>query len=229
MSRVPLRQRRKADFESLWLVTFADLMVQLMAFFAVVYSYGQQDQSRLRELLGQFQKAVGLRTPSAGTEGFSGTGPLPGQTGLSPDRVSDLEKLLNDLKASDGPDVGSRLRVVTFRGSVLFEEGSTALDPSFQPLLDRIAQLTVRYPGFFLVVEGHAAPGERLRSGGDALEVSAQRALVVARWLRERGADPQALAIEARGDTAPDADPSSLEGRALVRRVRFRFQRVAER
>ncbi|HOD33841.1 MAG TPA: flagellar motor protein MotB, partial [Holophaga sp.] len=66
MSRVPLRQRRKADFESLWLVTFADLMVQLMAFFAVIYSYSQLDQSNLKELLGQFQKAVGLKVQAIG-------------------------------------------------------------------------------------------------------------------------------------------------------------------
>lgn len=249
MSRVPLRQRRKADFESLWLVTFADLMVQLMAFFAVVYSYSQLDQSRLKELLGQFQKAVGLKvqgigpgssligaqTPGPQPEGTGaeaarpGDGPLPGTTGLMPDRVSDLEKLLNDLRAADGPDVGTRLRVVSFRGAVLFPEGSAAVDPAFETILDRIAQLTVEYPGFSLVVEGHAAPEERNRPGGDALEVSAQRAMAVVRRLKAKGVDPQMLAAEARGEAYPEGDGSSPEGRALLRRVRFRFQRLAER
>ncbi len=249
MSRVLLRQRRKADFESLWLITFADLMVQLMAFFAVVYSYSQLDQSRLKELLGQFQKAVGLKVQGVGPgttlmgaqvpgtqpEGTGaqaarpGDGVLPGTTGLMPDRVSDLEKLLNDLRAADGPDVGTRLRIVSFRGAVLFPEGSSALDPAFEAILDRIAQLTVEYPGFSLVVEGHAAPGERNRPGGDALEVSAQRAMAVMRRLEARGVDPQMLAAEARGEAYPDGDGSSPEGRALLRRVRFRFQRLAER
>lgn len=249
MSRVLLRQRRKADFESLWLITFADLMVQLMAFFAVVYSYSQLDQSRLKELLGQFQKAVGLQVQNVGPgqsllgtqvpgsqpEGTGaqaarpGDGVLPGTTGLMPDRASDLEKLLNDLQAADGPDVGTRLRIVSFRGAVLFPEGSAALDPAFEPLMDRIAQLTAEYPGFALVVEGHAAPGEKNRSAGDALEVSAQRAMAVVRHLKAKGADPQMLAAEARGDARPDSDGSSPEGRALLRRVRFRFQRLAER
>jgi hypothetical protein len=37
------------------------------------------------------------------------------------------------------------------------------------------------------------------------------------------------MAAEAHGDSQVDGDPRSPEGRALQRRVRFRFQRVAER
>ena len=225
MTRVPLRQRRKADFESLWLITFADLMVQLIAFFAVIYSFSARDQA---QLLARFKQAVGLKAEGAAEAAQpGGVGVLPGQPGIAPERAADLERLLSDLRASEGPDVGVRLRIVSFRGSVLFGEGSAALDPSFEPLLVRISELVAQYPGFTLVCEGHAAPGERGR--GDALELSSARAQAVQRALVARGVDPKGVAVEARGDALVDGDPTSPEGRALQRRVKFRFQRVAER
>ena len=51
-------------------------------------------------------------------------------------------------------------------------------------------------------------------------------------WPRQHGGMglPAArLASEAHGDSQPEGDGSSLEGRALQRRVTFRYQRVAER
>jgi outer membrane protein OmpA-like peptidoglycan-associated protein len=49
------------------------------------------------------------------------------------------------------------------------------------------------------------------------------------RILTAQGMDPATMAAEAHGDSQLDGDPSSPEGRALQRRVMFRFQRVAER
>ena len=228
MTRVPLRQRRKADFESLWLITFADLMVQLMAFFAVIYSFSARDQA---QLLARFKQAVGLKAEGAAEAAQpGGVGVLPGQPGIAPERAADLERLLSDLRASEGPDVGVRLRIVSFRGALLFAEGAAAVPPDFEPMLARISRMAQEYPGFTLVCEGHAAPGERGRQPGvDALALSGQRAEAVVRMLAERGVDPRTMAAEAHGDAQPEGDPATAEGRALQRRVRFRFQRVAER
>ena len=44
-------QRRKDDYEGLWFITFSDLMVQLMAFFAVIYAFTSQDQRKVQEVL----------------------------------------------------------------------------------------------------------------------------------------------------------------------------------
>jgi tRNA1(Val) A37 N6-methylase TrmN6 len=78
---VPLRPtRRKDDFEGLWLITFADLMVQLMAFFAVIYSFSAQDQQKLQQVLQSFQHELGVK----------GAGILPGNLGIDPNRAADL-------------------------------------------------------------------------------------------------------------------------------------------
>ena len=223
MARVPLRpSRRKDDFEGLWLITFADLMVQLMAFFAVIYSFSAQDQRKLQEVLRSFQHELGVQ----------GAGILPGNLGVDPNRAADLEKHLSDLPPVPGEDVGVHMRIVSFRGAVLFEEGSAAVPEAFQPLLTRISEMAVEYPGFTLIIEGHAAPGERGRGlglGVDALALSGLRAEAVLRVLEQQGMDPATMAAEAHGDSLQDGDPESPEGRALQRRVRFRYQRVAER
>jgi chemotaxis protein MotB len=220
----PLRfTRRKADLESLWLVTFADLMVQLMAFFALLYSFSVSDQTKLQQALNSIQKALGVQAQVR-----TGDGILPGSQGLDPAKAEDLEKLLNTTQAADGRDVGTRLRFVNFRGTLIFEEGSAALAPGSDVILTRLAELTLRYKGFTLVCEGHAAPGERSR-GGDALDLSAQRAMAAQRLLVSVGVLPGQVASEARGDSQTEGDGSTPEGRALQRCVSFRFQRVAER
>ena len=227
-NQAPMRFiRRKADLESLWLVTFADLMVQLMAFFALLYSFSIADQTKLQQAMGSIQKALGVQAqaglPSAGD------GILPGSTGMDPAKAEDLEKLLNAAQASEGKDVGTRLRFVSFRGALIFDEGSASLTSGSDVLLTRLSELALRYQGFTLVCEGHAAPGERGRSGGDALELSSQRALAAQRYMAGVGIPATQLTSEARGDSLPEGDGGTPEGRALQRRVIFRFQRVAER
>ena len=224
MAKMQLRRRRRDDFEGLWLITFADLMVQLMAFFAVIYSFSAQDQHKLQEVLASFQHELGVR------EAGSGILP-PASTGIDPKRAADLEKLLTDLRPAKGEDLnaGVRMRIVSFRGGVLFEEGSAAVPRAFQPLLTRITQMAVDYPGFTLICEGHAAPGEHGHGRGtDALELSGQRAQSVVRLLQAQGMTPRILAAEAHGDSQIDGNPGSLEGRALQRRVKFRFQKVVQ-
>ena len=228
MTRAPSTRllRRKDDFEGLWLITFADLMVQLMAFFALLYSFGAQDQAKMQQVLQSLQKALGVQTerPSGGS------GILPGASGLDPTAAADLEKLLADSITQDGADKGVRMRIVTFRGSLSFEAGSATLAPGSSFLLDRIAKLTTDYPGFTLICEGHAAAGERDRqTGGDALALSSARAQATMRELLKRGVYPKSIALEAHGDTKREGDPATAEGRALDQQVKFRFQRVAER
>lgn len=237
MARAGLRTgRRRADLESLWLITFADLMVQLMAFFALAYSFTATDQERFKAILRSLRKELGVATAQdlAGLKALqdrpgADDGILPGSTGLDPSRAADLERLLNERKASEGPEVGTRLRLVSFRPSVLFEEGDARLGRDNDVLLRRLAQLVGQYPGFQLVCEGHAAPGEKARGVTDALELSGLRAQACARSLAAQGVDPRILAAEAHGDGKPDGDPATPEGRALLRRVTFRFQRFTER
>jgi chemotaxis protein MotB len=224
--RVSFGKARKngRNLENLWLITFADLMVQLMAFFAVVFSYTQLNNSGTSDLIDALRKELGLKSQMPPGEGI-----LPGALGLDPDKATDLEKLVADMKVEDGPEEGVRLRVVTFRGSILFDEGSSSVRPEFQPWLERIVALSGQYRGYYLVLEGQAAPRERSRNGGDVWVLSSDRAQAVARQLVLLGIEPERMIPEFRGDTIVESDTSLSEGRALARQVRFRFQRVESR
>lgn len=232
MSRFALRgNRRRADLESLWLITFADLMVQLMAFFALAYSFTATDQEKFKAILRSLRKELGVATAQdlAAPQDGGNEGILPGNRGLDPSRAADLERLLNERKATDGPETGTRLRLVSFRPAVLFDEGAARLTEGNDLLLQRLSQLAVQYPGFQLVCEGHAAPGEKARGVTDALELSGLRAQACVRTLAGLGVEARIMAAEAHGDSLPDGDALSPEGRALQRRVTFRFQRFSER
>jgi chemotaxis protein MotB len=212
------------NLENLWLITFADLMVQLMAFFAIVFSLTQLNTGDASQLIQSLREELGLSRNASS----AGDGILPGADGLEPDRVTTLDKLVADMKTEDPPDEdeGVRLRVVTFRGSILFDEGRSDVKPEFSPWLTRIAQLSQDYTGYHLVLEGHAAPRERGRNGGDVWALSSERAQAVARSLVGLGVDPAIMIPEVRGDSVIDIDASSPEGRLLARQVRFRFQRA---
>ena len=229
MARVSFQgSRRKMDYDSLWLITFADLMVQLMAFFALAYSFSATDQEKFQQILKSLRKELGVATAAdLGDTGREGV--LPGAQGLDPSRAADLERLLNDRKSVEGPEVGIRMRLVSFRPAILFEEGSFGTTEGSGMLLDRLAKLTHEYPGFQLVCEGHAAPAERGKGGVDALELSGLRAQGAVRELTRLGIDPKIMAAEAHGDSQVEGEAESPEGRALQRRVSFRFQRFAER
>jgi len=232
-SQFGMERRREGQFDNLWLVTFADLMVQLMAFFAVVYSYSQLSMADSSSLLKALREELGIKSSSGphplGEGKLQGEGILQGTQGLPPDRASDLEKFIADMKNQDGPDEGVKLRVVTLRGSILFDESSSAVKPEFNLWLQRIATLSREYPGFVLVLEGHAAPNERGSNGGDSWALSGERSSAVARKLVSLGMEPVFVIPEARGDTLFEGDATTREGLSLARQVRFRFQRAEGR
>ena len=53
----------------------------------------------------------------------------------------------------------------------------------------------------------------------DSSLLSLQRAQAVARWLTDRGIDPERLTAEGRGETEPLTTNDTAEGRQLNRRI----------
>lgn len=110
---------------------------------------------------------------------------------------------------------GDQLRLV-LPGSVTFTSGSADLTGNAGALLQEVAAVLAEYDKTLVVVEGHS---DALGPAGFNQALSEQRALAVARSLREHGVAAPRLVAVGYGSDRPVADNDSESGRARNRRV----------
>ncbi len=99
---------------------------------------------------------------------------------------------------------------------VSFDTNSAQIKPNLAPVLDRFAQTLNANPGTTVRIIGHTD-----NTGTDAINdpLSVNRAASVRQYLAARGVDPARITIDGRGSHEPIADNSSVQGRAMNRRV----------
>jgi OmpA-OmpF porin, OOP family len=106
-------------------------------------------------------------------------------------------------------------------GPVVFELSSSRLTQNSYGSLDDLAMLLKSYPTYHLTIEGYTdntgTPSENRR-------LSIRRAQRVQTYLLSKGVDPNQLTIVGYGAEKPVADNRSEAGRAMNRRVEFRFE-----
>lgn len=225
-----------------WLVSYADFLTLLFAFFVVMYSVSRVDAERAATA----EKSVRFAMHFEGTGGVSEMqlykGPPseggcvadlgPGAT-ANPDVLravkavaqrieDDLRPLLDPLHDPDAVSVeavGNRL-AIRLSASRFFDPGGAALRPEVLPVLDSIsAQL--RGLDRLVRVEGHTdstpVTGRRFR---DNWELSASRAAAVVTYLeRAQGFPGNRLAAAGYADSRPVASNDTPLGREENRRV----------
>ena len=108
----------------------------------------------------------------------------------------------------------------TLVGVIYFLEGSTNLDSKDRGVLSEIVALQ-RAQGGQVRVVGHESPSAAAAGEGDVdgLQISLERANVVAQMLADLGAPQESLDVIAAGATAPRYDESEPTGVAGNRRV----------
>ncbi len=107
---------------------------------------------------------------------------------------------------------------------VTFAVDSTAVSPSFQSALDKVAQSMVQYPNSLIDVYGHT---DSTGSASYNLDLSKRRADSVARYLSSRGVSSARIQTQGMGENYPVADNTTPEGRALNRRVEIKITPVS--
>ncbi len=112
----------------------------------------------------------------------------------------------------------------TLRLAVFFETNSDRLEPRSIPDLENAVATLKRVPTITGVIEGHTDS-----SGSDAynLDLSERRARAVLAHLTSRGIDASRLEARGFGESQPEADNATAEGRAQNRRVVLRRTDVA--
>lgn len=221
-----------------WLITYADMITLLMAFFIMMYSMSVVDLQKFEALAHAMGNAFGAGSPEAATRAAGpgllgqgrtlagrGAGPLSG----SGNRATLVNALRRELSRSLPPGLGDRVQVIHSGGTVtvrlradavIFAAGSARLTTQARAILDAIGP-TLRDAGAPLRVEGHTCDlpirTERFPSNW---ELSAQRAAnVMAYLVRTAGVPAQEISAAGFADTRPLAPNTSEAGRRRNRRV----------
>ena len=234
-----MRRRRRIaiDHENheRWLISFADFVTLLFAFFVVMYAISAVNEGKYRVLASSLGDAFG-KTPSHDAS----VPQLPNAT-LPPEvRLRTLKQQQAIEEQTHMTEVASNLldvmaplvkegkvRVTQSRrgvsieinANVLFAAGQAELEPQSLAVLRAVAQHLSKEP-FNLEITGHTDNVPISNSAfASNWELSAVRATSVVRLLAENGIAPARLFAIGREASQPIASNNTAEGRARNRRV----------
>jgi len=238
-----MRRRRGLPTESgtssqdRWLVSYADFVTLLLAFFVTIYAVTRLDSEKLVQAQQSIQRALNAPVFLGGFPLEPGLGDLaspgvkvdlPG-AGLRTSPQTQIEEVAHTVQESlqDKTDYHEIRLMVTGRGLVihlpeflLFPSGEAGIRPEASPLLDRLAAILQKIPNH-VMVEGHTdnIPIHTPQFPSN-WELSAHRATSLLRYLVEQHhLDPARFAAAGYGEFAPLTSNHDEAGRRLNRRV----------
>ncbi len=224
-----------------WLVSYADFITLLFAFFVMMYANSKTDQIRAQQIAASFRQAMSEGRLSQALARLVNPGAEPAQKAEMPrarrepneetprgqavELLPSLVQLRESLKreiAAGRLDVRMERRglVISLREATFFPPGNDTVEVSTYATLEIIAKELKRSPNP-IRMEGHtdAVPihTERFRSNW---HLSAARGIAMMELFTSRfGFPAERIAIAGFAETAPVANNETAEGRARNRRV----------
>ncbi len=211
-----------------WLLTYADMITLLMAFFILMYSMSVLNVSRFREVAVSIRGGFG---GVAGTEGRSvladsgHTGRRPmtiGDTGIPWRVVQEIEGFVRDdrLEKSVRMRVDERGLIISLvTDKLIFKRGEADLSPATVRIIGRICDTLKTVPNR-IQVEGHTCDLPIASRYPSNWELSTARASTVVRYMIEvKGIPADRLSASGYADSKPLVPNSSESNRAANRRV----------
>ena len=200
-----------SDGDDPWLLSYADLVTNLLAFMVVLVSIAGISVHSVEDLPQVFSNKKG-KPPLASLE-------------------ADVQALVDreDLDESVAAEVDREGLVIRLADQILFPSGVAELSHEGQALVTKVAGILKEVPPKYRVmVEGHTddVPMASAKYPSN-WELSSARALEVRRGLVEGGVSPSRLAISAFADTQPPKDMEAAEleeRRRKARRVVIRVR-----
>ncbi len=209
-----------------WLVSYADFITLLFAFFTVLYATAQSDQAKLNAVVDGMNAAFEGGMPHVIMSVLSPPDP---SSSLTPMRMSyeavpapELSTLQRHLRGSLSDrtvQVGfvDQMLIINIPDHVLFAAGSAELHPASYGLLNSIADGVKNGPAHLQVIG--TADGTPVTPGGqfgDNWELASARALVTVRYLESHGVPVDNLEATARRHAARTDDSRRVEIRVRV-------------
>jgi chemotaxis protein MotB len=230
-----------------WLVSYADLLTLLFAFFVVLYASSQVDKKKMGQLASAIQDAFqdmgvfqgkSIAPPTDDEEG--GGPPKPSAASefarlVTPKAVgadmssADVTGLKKELEAELAPEIqrreialhiGPEGLVVSLREVGFFDSGSATLKKASEPAFARIAELLRQYP-CNIRIEGHTddVPIHTALFASNWELSTARSTEVIRLFILQYRFMPERLSAAGYGEYHPAAANSSQEGRRMNRRI----------
>jgi chemotaxis protein MotB len=238
------KQRQEANHER-WLVSYADFITLLFAFFVVMFATSQTDKGKAQQVSDSVKRALEGQKMSAllaavlgGAVDDRGKGNAmmrgPGGIHKAPEEKKDqklaellpsLNVLSRELKTEIEAgriqvSMEQRGLVISFKQAALFPSGEDVISTNAYPGLQSVASAIEKIPNPARL-EGHTDSRPintpRFRSNW---ELSAARSIALLEILSTKfGVPKDRMSIAGYADTAPIAANDSEEGRSKNRRV----------
>lgn len=223
-----------------WLVSFADFMTLLMAFFVVMFAVSQVDSKKVGRFTEQFSKAVGIDMfPQPGRGLMQGaletnivendnTPPASGKgagNGGLPEELAQIRTALLGTKEKD--DELAKVQIIARRNELVlrlsdnlfFAPGTDNLEGPAKAVVTRLAQ-QLKDKKVDIRVEGHTDNRPiRTTRFRDNWDLSTARATTIVATFAAGGIQPDRLSAAGYGEFHPIANNATDEGRKQNRRV----------
>lgn len=207
-----------------WVVTYGDMMSLLLTFFILLLSFSSIQESKFKQAMESLQTALGVFKNSESVIEFETT-VVPQEVGGDRSEMlyefRELEQYLLEQNLDDQVEVAMTESGIQIKieDEFLFPSGTADLNAGSGSVLGKIA-------GFLdgksneIRVSGHtdSIPIRTARFPSN-WELSASRAIAVARELQRTGLDPGRMSATGYGEFRPIADNGTAAGRSRNRRV----------
>jgi len=188
-----------------WLVTYADAITLLMAFFVMMLTFAEFDIPAFEEAAAAIKANVN-----------------DSEQGLTPTQELKLEveDIIFEMQADQAVtvDTDSKGLVISLASGAFFKPGSADLRDAAIPVLEKVVQSisSPKYRMYNIPVEGHTDDepihSQRFPSNW---ELSTQRASTVLRFMVSQGLDPLRMSAIGFGDTRPKVPNRDFEGKPI--------------
>jgi chemotaxis protein MotB len=250
-TKMARRRKKEEEHENLerWLVSYADFITLLFAFFVTMYAISRVDEQKLGSAVESLQRALGSLIPVNISQKDAGAFPsklaTPSVTMISseteeapPAEQGEFAKLAQELKAeiegakggldaSRAGQLGQIKFLIDKRGLVLrvpesffFDSGQASLRPEVIPIINVLGKSLAKIPNH-IRIEGHtdSVPIRTLQFPSN-WELSTARATTIVRYLLTHFQfHPHRLSATGYAEFHPVAPNTTPEGRLQNRRV----------
>lgn len=215
-----------------WMVTFADMMGLLLAFFILIVSFSSIEKNKITEAVRSVQGALGVMPQNQTIRQLSQSViQMPQRVPRSIERVArEFRTRLQVLGVEDGVSIkysGDGGLEIDLPNNVLFDFGRADLKPDAYEILNQLASSLSTIPGIFVEIRGHTdnIPVSGDSAFSDNYDLSYQRAKnVMVQMSAPGGLQQSACEVIACGPSQPISSNDTEEGRAANRRVQIQVR-----